>query len=417
MSIFSNLFKRRPIIDTVQQDDGGTRIYAPTQSGVSPISVDYGNGLYASDIIMQSIRCKATEFKKLKPRHIRSTDGKESVVRDSSVARLLRRPNDLMTQSEFLEKATILLELNKNVYIYPSYYISKAGEKIFTKMDILRPAEVDILVDSSGIYFYKFTFANGEQYTIRASEIIHWKKDFGVNDYFGGNGAADYIAVRNAVRFYDRLISSLAAAMDASYRINGIMQFNSLLANDEQRAKEKEFAERVARNESGILITDMKGQYTHIPRDVKIVDAATTKFLYENIIRANGTSLAILSGDYTKAQKEAYYEHALEADIKALGEAMTRVFFTEREQSFGNEVILYPNDIVFMSMENRLSALDKAAPSGYLTRDEGRELIGYPPLPEGMGGDEIPRGYNNVDNQQKPNSTANETDPTNNTEE
>lgn len=67
----------------------------------------------------------------------------------------------------------------------------------------------------------------------------------------------------------------------------------------------------------------------------------TRSNFYDTILRANGCSLAILNGDYTKAQKEAYYEHALEADIKGLGQAMSRVLFTEREAAFGNEIILY----------------------------------------------------------------------------
>ena len=101
----------------------------------------------------------------------------------------------------------------------------------------------------------------------------------------------------------------------------------------------------------------MKSEYTPMPRDVKLVDDGTLKFFYDAILRANGTSLAILNGDYTKAQKEAYYEHALEADIKSLGQAMSKVMFSDRESSFGNEIVLYPNDIAFMSMENKLAAL------------------------------------------------------------
>ena len=91
--------------------------YAPTQTGYTPTFTDFGNNIYASDLVVQSIRCKANEFKKLRPRHIRLIDDKQTVISDSSIARVLRRPNEWMTTSEFLEKITILLELNKNVYI------------------------------------------------------------------------------------------------------------------------------------------------------------------------------------------------------------------------------------------------------------------------------------------------------------
>lgn len=370
--------------------------YAPTSSGTTPISLDYGSlNIYASDIVMQSIRCKANEFKKLQPRHIRTTDGMQEVITTSSVARLLKRPNGYMTQSDFLEKITILLELNKNVYIYPDYYLNQAGEKVYTSIYPLKPSEVDMMVDSSGRYFYKFQFANGYKCTLPIEDIIHWKKDYGTDEYFGGNGWMDVKGVQNAIGYYDTMLKSIAKALAVSCNINGIMRINSYLSDDKIEAEQQAFKERIEKNESSILFTDMKSEYTNIPRDVKLVDSETVKFLYENIIRANGTSLAILSGDYTKAQKEAYYEHALEADIKSLGEAFSRTLFTDREMGFGNEVIFYPRSIVFMSMENKLSALSTGLPAGVFTINEARELLGYAPI---EGGDEIrPRGYNNLD--------------------
>lgn len=371
--------------------------YAPTSSGNTPINIDYNSvNIYASDIVMQSIRCKANEFKKLNPRHIRTTNNMQEVITNSSVARVLRRPNAYMTQSEFLEKITILLELNKNVYIYPDYYLNQVGERVYVSIYPLRPSEVDILVDSAGRYFYKLIFANGYKTILPIEDIIHWKKDYGVDEYFGGNGWMDKVGLQKSIGFYDTMLKSIAKALDVSCNINGIMKINSYLSDEKIEAEQQAFKERIEKNQSAILFTDMKGEYTNIPRDVKLVDAETVKFLYENITRANGTSLAILNGDYTKAQKEAYYEHALEADIKSLGEAMSRVFFTDRETSFGNEVILYPHEVVFMSMENKLSALSTGLPAGVFTINEARELLGYAPV---EGGDVRPRGYNNLDNQ------------------
>ena len=101
---------------------------APTMTGWSPSFTSFGENVYASDLVVQSIRCKANEFKKLDPRHIRTTDGKQQTVTDSSIAKVLKRPNPYMTQADFLEKITILREVSKNAFIYPTYYITKGGE-------------------------------------------------------------------------------------------------------------------------------------------------------------------------------------------------------------------------------------------------------------------------------------------------
>ena len=371
--------------------------YAPTMSGGLPFYSSFGENLYASDIVVQSIRCKANEFKKLDPRHIRAVNGTQTVITDSSVARVLRRPNEYMTMAEFLEKITILLELNKNVYIYPAYYMTKGGEKYYTGLYPLKPDNVTYLVDAGGKYFVKLHFVNGYEAILPREDIIHWRKDYGVNDYFGGSalGGNDDRGLLRAIREYDKLCQSIAKAVECSCKINGIMQYNSYMSDEKQEAEHAAFQERLARNESGILFTDLKAQYTHLPRDVKIVDAETLKFYYDTILRASGTSLAILNGDYTKAQKEAYYEHALEADIKALGQAFSMSLFTDREASFGNDVIFYPNQIVFMSMENKIAVAQAFLPAGMLMKDEGRALFGWPPLPNGQG-QVIAQGYNSL---------------------
>ena len=382
-----------------KKDKKGLR-YAPTMGGNLPFYSPFGDSLYASDIIVQSIRCKANEFKKLDPRHIVNSNGQQSVVNDSSIARVLKRPNEFMTTADFLEKITILLELNKNVFIYPSYYITKGGEKFYTGLYPLKPSAVEYLSDDSDKMFIKLRFSSGYETILSIDDVIHWRKDYGVNDYFGGGmfGGNDDVGLMTMLQRYDQLTQSISKALECSCQINGVVRYNSYNDDDELRAKREQFEKDIKSNQSGILFTDLKTEYTSIPRDIKLVDSETLKFFYDTILRANGTSLAILNGDYTKAQKEAYYEHALEADIKSLGQAMSKTIFTDRQTSFGNEIVLYPNDIAFMSMENKIAALQTGLPAGIFTRNEARELLGYPPI---ENGDEIPQGYNNVINGDK----------------
>lgn len=369
--------------------------YAPAMSGYTPILSDFGDSIYASDIIVQAIRCKATEFKKLKPRHVKAVDGSQVSVVDSSVAKVLAQPNEWMTTSDFFEKIAIFLELNKNAFVYPSYYRTNSGSKVYTGLYPLKPSNVEYLTDQGGGLWIRFTFGNGYVADLPASDVIHWRKDYGLDDYFGGNplGMDSDKGLLKLLREYDRVTQSIAKALDCSLKINGIVKYNSYLDDETTTKKQSEFNEKLRSNESGILFTDLKTEYVNIPRDVKVVDKETLDYFYKAILRNTGVSLAILDGDYTKAQKEAFYESALEADIKSLGEAMTKAMFTERERSFGNSIQLYPNSIVFMSMENKLSALQIGLPAGIFVKDEARELLGYPPLPNGQG-QVIAQGYN-----------------------
>lgn len=370
--------------------------YAPTMTGGAPFYTAFGESVYASDIIVQAIRCKANEFKKLDPRHIRTTNGAQEVINDSSIARVLRRPNAYMTQADFLEKIIILRELSKNVFIYPTWYKTKGGEKYFTGLYPLKPSEAQYLTDDAGVLYVKLRFANGYEVTLPADSVIHWRKDYGVNDYFGGGmfGGNDDAGLLTMLERYDQLTQSIAKAIEVSCNVNAVVKYNSYNDTNELKAQREKFVDDLRQNKSGILFMDLSSDLTKLPRDVKLVDAETIKFFHETILRATGTSLAILNGDYTKVQKEAFYEHALEADIKSLGQAISRVIFSDREASFGNEIVLYPNNITFMSMENKLTALQVGLPAGIFTKNEARELLGYAPI---EGGDVMPRGYNEVD--------------------
>lgn len=370
--------------------------FAPTYNSTLPFYTSFGDSIYASEIVVESIRCKANEFRKLEPRHVRDDGTTRKVIKDSSVARILRRPNQYMTTADLLEKICILLELNKNAYIYPTSYISRGEEKFYSGIYVLKPRTVYYLIDAAGKYYIQLFFDNGDTVTIPRSEIIHVRKDYGVNDYFGGGafgGGVDANNLLKACAEYDKLTQSIAKSLEIACSVNGVLRVNSYLDDEKQETERAQFEDKLQRGDSGVLVTDLKTEYIPIERDIKLVDAETLKFFYQNITRANGVSVAILNGDYTKTQKESFYEHALEAEIKSLSQAMTQTFFTEREESFGNEIVLYPNDINFMTMSEKIGALSAGLPAGIFTRNEARELLGLPPI---ENGDQIPQGYNHI---------------------
>lgn len=397
---FFDLFKPK------QKDNNkqGLR-YAPTMTGGAPFYTSFGENIYASDIIVQSIRCKANEFKKLNPRHIRTNNGAQAIINDSSISRVLKRPNAYMTIAEFLEKITILLELTKNVFIYPTWYKTKGGERFYTGLYPLKPSEVQYLTDAAGALYINLRFANGYEVTLPADSVIHWRKDYGVNDYFGGGmfgGGDDNAGLLTMLQRYDQLTQSIAKALNISCNVNAALKVNTYSETEALKKKREEFEADIKANKSGLLVMDMSSEFVNIPHDIKLVDAETLKFFYDTILRANGCSLAILNGNYTKTEKEAYYEHALEADIINLGQAMSRVIFSDREAGYGNAIVLYPNNITFMSMENKLTALQVGLPAGIFTKNEARELLGYAPI---EGGDVMPRGYNEIDTTGKENES------------
>jgi phage portal protein BeeE len=379
-----------------KQTENKQMTVAPVFSGSANSYHSAYTSICACDLVMQAIHAKQGEFQKINPKHIILKDNVEVADTASSIAKVLKRPNPFMTQADFFSKIVFLREINKNCYIYPEYVLSNSGKKIYTGLYPLNPQEVKYLVDAGGRYFVELIFRNGYSCTLPVEDIIHWRKDYDGNDYFGGSTYGDKDLLKS-INQYDRLIDSIAKAVNASCQVNGLMKVNTYLGDEELDEKRIEFENKLNNNESGIMFMDLKSDYIDLPRDVKLVDGETLNFFYDNILRHTGTPKEILSGKYDKATKESWYERTLEPDLRTLAQAMEKVFFSDREESYGNKIKLYPAAITFMSMENKIAALQFGLPAGMFTRDEARELLGYPPLPNGIG-QQIPQGYNNTIN-------------------
>ena len=386
-------------------------VYAPSMTG-TPFFAPFGDNIYASDIIVQAVSRIATEAKKLQPRHIRTTNGQKQIITDSGISKCLRSPNVYMTTSEFLEKCWILLLLNKNVFVYHEHYYNGFGERITTGLYPLKPSTVDYCVDNAGKYFLRMTFENGYTADLPMESVTHYRKNYGVNDYFGGGigGSNDDQALLKLIRQYDKLTQGIAKAMAISCNVNGLVKVNTYLTDEKQEYEQNKFRNKIENNESGILFIDQKTEYTNIPRDVKLVDADTLKFFNEAILRNFGVSIPILNGDYTPQQKQAFYETAMESDVIGFGQALSKTEFSEREISFGNEIILYPNKIDFMTPEQKVQYLNVAVPAGALKKNEIRDLFGFEPI---EGGNELPRAYNSLDGSNQNNDETGENENVN----
>ncbi len=333
------------------------------------------------------------EYSKMNPRHIRIVKGKQVDVTNNNLNEILKNPNNLMTQSDFLRKCAWLRETYKNCFIYPTYdlyYNPTNGrtKKVYKALYPLQPAQVDFYEDDLGIIYVDFTFMNGEHSgKIRYDEVIHWRKEFGENEYMGGdiNGTANNTALLKHLQENDKLLQATFKSIEGSLRINGILKLNGYINKENGEKERKEFEKKLETNQSGILSLDNGGEYTPIPYYGKNVSKDILKFFDDKIRRHYGVSEAILDGDYTAEQKEAFYETVLESGAISLGQAFERVLLTPFERSNGNTIICYTSEIQMMSAQNKIKIAELLLPVGGVNTNTILSWFGEPPV---EGGDE-----------------------------
>ena len=374
------LFKRKP----------KNSAYADILNGYTPIYSQFGQNIYASDVVQQAVNCVVTELKKITPLHVRTIDGDVQPIR-SNIQSVLNAPNEIMTTSDFIEKVIWQLYLNYNSFIIPVYksWTDENGveQRYYTALYPIAPTQVDFLQDKTDTLYVKFTFANSYETTLKYSDVIHIRHHFSVNEFMGVNeqGQPDNDALLKTLDLNYKLLKNLSKAMSSSCAVNGVVKFKSMIDGGKTEKALAELEEKLRNSESGFLPLDISADFTPIERNIQFVDAETLAFIDSKILRPFGVPLAILTGDYTKAQYEAFYQKTLEPIIIALSQAFTKSLFTQRERSFNNAIKFYPKELIFMSTDQTLEMVRLLGDSGTLYENEKRVAFGMRPLPELVG--------------------------------
>ena len=379
MKWFDNLFRKAP----------KNHKQALTLDGFTPWYSQFGTDIYASDVVQQALKCIVDEIKKLNPTHVRLSGADPAPVPKSTIQKVLDEPNQLMTTSDFIEKMTWLLLLNYNAFVIPIYYTwiddkTGAERRYYTALYPIKPSQVDFIEDESGSLFVHFYFLNGYDTTIRYSDVIHLRYNYSVNEYMGGDqlGQPNHKAILETLSLNHDLLQGVAKAMKASYAVNGVVKYNTLIDDGTMEKNLKELEKKLMNNESGFLPMDLKADFTPLERKTNLVDKPTLEFVDSKILRNWGVPLAILTGDYNKEQFEAFYQKTLEPMIISFSQAFTKKLFTEREKSLGNEVRFLPKELIFMTVSQTLEMINILSPTGALYENEKRIALGLRPLPE-----------------------------------
>ena len=369
--------------------------------GYEPSFSKFGSNTLYSSLVYSALQMKMRFFGKLEPRHIRNEDGKVSNLTNTSIAKVLRNPNHYQTPYDFLTQAYFMRARDKTCYIYADSYLTKGGSKEYTGLYVLLPSDKPYLKeDEDGKLYFCFRFDGySSEVVFDYNDIIVWKDANEDNQYMGGgkyntNANADLLSSLDA---YHEIKQTITEAAKMGCMFEGYLKINAYAADQEKaKAMRDAFVEDIRTSKGKIPTLDNGADYVALSRQLKMVDAATLKEIKDNVLINTGVSLEMLEGNYTTAQKEAFYENHIEPAAISLGQAMSKVFFSQWQTSHGDQIILYPHKVQLMATSEIVSIIQSTISAGVFKIDEYREMLGYAPLENGEG-QQRPRGYNNLD--------------------
>lgn len=267
-----------------------------------------GQNVYLSDHVNNCIDRIAIEVSKMSVLSV--VTGMNTVkVQNDEISRLFRfKPNPLQTTKDFLACCEWLRRKDCNCFIYPQYEIikDKMGNeyKYYTAFWPLNPTSIEIGVDDTNkVWEIKFHWRSGGTDIIPYSDIVHLKWRRGKNTVIGGGsdfGTPDIRELSESVSALGEILKTVPKALKSSLKINGMYRAKTVVDGNLLNSMRNEFEKHITKSESGIIATDLPGEFVPINMSPTKIDDTVMKFLKSIIRERYGISEAMLSGDFNR---------------------------------------------------------------------------------------------------------------------
>ena len=343
--------------------------YFKCMTAYTPTFTTFEGGIYEMELTRAAIHSFATHCSKLKP----------IATNDKALERVLgNKPNPLMDTKKYLYRLATIVSVDNNVIIAPLY--NNKGQ--INGFYPLLGSKSQLVKDRDGNNYIKYDFGNGE-YGARELESVGIMNQFQYSDELFGES-------NNALRPTMELLNTHNQGILNGVKNAASIRFLARLAmtlKDEDLRKERErFTEEnlSADNNGGVMMFDQKyADVKQVESKPFIVDPAQEKSIKENVFYYFGTNEKILTNSFNSSEWNAYYEGKIEPFAIEAGLVHTNMTYTDREISFGREIVFVANRLQYLSGEEKLNMVTQLFDRGFLTHNEGREIFSMPPVEDG----------------------------------
>ena len=366
MGLFDALFKNRPKEPIAQLKTDFKML-----NGYTPRFTSFSGGLYESELIRSAINANAAHISKLKVEMF-------GAARPALRSKMQHAPNQFQTWSQFMRRASTLLDIHNTLFITPIYDVYGEPSGIYTPL----PHKCEVVQFKDKPYL-RYEFADGRHAAIELEYCGIMVQHQYKSDLLGETNAAlfptmELISIQNQ-GIEDGVKS--AATYRFWAKINNFSKTEDL-ANERKRFTAENFARDA--QAGGILLFPNNYQDIH-QVDVKpwVVDADQMKLIKDNVYEYFGVNEDILQNKAFGDAWSAYYEGRIEPFAIQFSEVMTKMLYTLREQSQGNKVMATANRLQYLSNQDKLNVSSQMLDRGIMSINDVREIWNLPPVEDG----------------------------------
>ena len=348
---------------------GDTRF--ETLTAYSPVFTSWGGKIYESELVRAAVDATARHVSKLQY-------SMKGTARQKLYTATKSAPNPWYTWPQFLERCSNIYEIQNNLFIVP--VLDNTGE-VAGFFPVL-PSSCEV-VQHGSVPFLKYRFMNGQMRSMELSRCAVIPKHQLQDDFFGEKNTALDPTMR--------LVSMVNQGIMEGVKNGATYRFMAQLtgkAFDEDLRKERERFDKNNFQGGGgglLLFGNQMTNIQQLKQEGFKVDAEQMKVIQESVENYFGVSTKVIRNEATGDELAAFFDGKIESFAIKLSTAISRMVFTDRELSIGNEITFTANRLQYMNVSAKISMAQQLGDRGVLTIDEIRELFNYEPLPDGKG--------------------------------
>ena len=365
MSLFDFIFGNR------KQPEGRYEGSFKLLNAYRPHFTSYSGGLYESELVRAAINARATHISKLA---VEITGAAKPALQ----TKLKKGPNQFQTWSQFLYRASTLLDVHNTLFIIPMLDEFGAISGVYTPL----PKRCEV-VQYGETPFLRYEFTDGSRASIELAYCGIMTKFQYRSDLLGENNHA-LLPTMELINIQNQGIEE-GVKSAASYRFMAqLANFSkaSDLKNERRRFTEENFSKEA---EGGGLLL-FPNTYQNIKQiDVKpwVIDHEQMELIKSNVFEYFGVNQEVLENRAIGDAWAAFYEGAVEPFAIQFSEVMTRMLFTFREQGEGNRVTATSNRLQYLSNADKLNVSSQMLDRGIMSINDVREIWNLPPVEGG----------------------------------
>lgn len=344
-------------------------------NNVGWFAYNYASNIYQIPEVRTAIQSFAEIFSII-PKYFerKDKDGNVTYLEGEEDRVINVRANPLQNASQFWVNLITSLMLYSNVFVEPRFS-SRTGR--LSQLYVLPHDFYDFKLydDRATVTFGRI----GKTYDM--SDLIYLNR-------FSALGGGQ----KNDLGLYETVIQALAAqaiAVADPNKVRAIMQTDPT-AQGQLKEKDadgtmRDLDARFDKSVRGIAYVDPQWKITPINWNENDVNRDLMKLVIDIVYNYFGITADIVNNKATEIEYQLFVKNHVEPIARQVEQEFTSKIFSRMEQAHGNRLELDTFWLQVSTLATKTAFFNVVSRNGVMNNDEMREMIGYAPLPDGLG--------------------------------